>query len=84
MDKSIPEMENDLFPTDYCKLLFTNQWNFLQTMIFELSALLYIQQGNSVLCDTNYNHTHICYRNRCCPFPKLLEQTNQLKVQGVQ
>jgi len=33
-------MEHELFPTDYFKLLFMNQQNLLQTMIFTTKCIV--------------------------------------------
>jgi len=30
----MPEIEHDFIPTDHFKLLFMNQWNILQNIIF--------------------------------------------------
>jgi len=46
-------MEHDLIPVDYLKLLFLNQQNILQSMIFAHSASLNKQKGTIVLYETN-------------------------------
>ena len=61
-----------------------NQQNICRLRYLPHIASLNKQQGNSVLCKTNYNHTILCQRNVCCAFPNLQDQTNQLHVQGVQ
>jgi hypothetical protein len=56
---SIPEMEYDLFATDYFKLFYEQYTTFYKVWYLTHSASLNKEQGNSVLCYTNYNHTYM-------------------------
>jgi hypothetical protein len=38
--RSIPEMENKLFPTDYFKLLFMKYHEILKTMLFAITKVV--------------------------------------------
>jgi hypothetical protein len=63
--RSIPEMENKFFPTDYFNLLFMKYHEILKTMLFALRRLLNKLEENRIKYYISPNSKTHRYRNYC-------------------